>query len=313
MSTTTVAPAASVGGLSAKKRHRLLLALGYAISVGALSGIAYYGRDYYLLDAAQRPYSPLHDALKPSGTVGLRLGLVGLCMFLAIFLYPLRKRWTWLASIGNTRNWMDFHILLGVTAPFVIALHSSFKFRGFAGIAYWIMVAVALSGVVGRYLYGQIPRRVNATELSLKESQDILQRMIDDLGAQKYFAARDVERVLRLPDATTVSRMPVVLALLYMVLLDMSRPFRVAWLRSRALSAPQILLSVGGLLRSGNQELERVIDIARDQASLSKRLLFLSRAQRVFHLWHVVHKPFSYTFALLALIHIGVVWMLGYI
>jgi type IV secretory pathway VirB2 component (pilin) len=32
----------------------------------------------------------------------------------------------------------------------------------------------------------------------------------------------------------------------------------------------------------------------------------------VFHLWHVVHKPFSYTFAVLAMIHIGLVMMMGY-
>jgi hypothetical protein len=32
----------------------------------------------------------------------------------------------------------------------------------------------------------------------------------------------------------------------------------------------------------------------------------------VFHLWHVVHRPFSYTFALLAVIHIALVVMMGY-
>ena len=36
-----------------------------------------------------------------------------------------------------------------------------------------------------------------------------------------------------------------------------------------------------------------------------KRVLFLSRSQKVFHLWHVVHKPFSYAFAVLALLHIS--------
>ena len=43
--------------------------------------------------------------------------------------------------------------------------------RGLAGIAYWIMIAVMLSGLVGRYLYSQIPRRINAAELSLQEMQ----------------------------------------------------------------------------------------------------------------------------------------------
>jgi hypothetical protein len=52
--------------------------------------------------------------------------------------------------------------------------------------------------------------------------------------------------------------------------------------------------------------------VAREEAALSKRILFLSRTQQVFHLWHVVHRPFSYTFAVLVLIHIGVVLMMGF-
>ena len=61
-----------------------------------------------------------------------------------------------------------------------------------------------------------------------------------------------------------------------------------------------------------HRELERAIAIAREDAALAKRILFLSRSEKVFHLWHVVHKPFSYTFAVLAMIHIGLVMMMGY-
>jgi len=45
---------------------------------------------------------------------------------------------------------------------------------------------------------------------------------------------------------------------------------------------------------------------------LAKQVLFLSRTQQVFHLWHVVHRPFSYSFVVLALIHIVVVMWLGF-
>ena len=107
--------------------------------------------------------------------------------------------------------------------------------------------------------------------------------------------------------------MPVVAALGYMVLLDIIRPFRIARLRRRTLSGTEWLTTLGGLFASANVELEKAIASARAYSSLSKRLAFLSRAQRVFHLWHVVHKPFSYSFAVLAIFHIGVVWMLGYL
>ena len=94
-------------------------------------------------------------------------------MFLAIFLYPLRKRWAWLGAQGSSRHWLDIHVLMGLTAPFIIAFHSTLKFKGIAGMAFWIMFAVSVSGVVGRYLYAQIPRRVTTAELSMKELQEL--------------------------------------------------------------------------------------------------------------------------------------------
>jgi hypothetical protein len=253
-----------------------------------------------------------HALLKPSGRIGIKLGMLGVGMFLVIFLYPLRKRWTWLGRQGVSRHWLDFHVLLGLSAPFVIAMHSAFKFHGFAGIAFWIMLAVSISGVVGRYLYGQIPRRVNAAELSRKELQDLQDRMAEQLASQNMLKESDVRSALRLPSQETVDRLPIVAALIYMFLLDLVRPLRIARLRGGALRGSEHLTTLGGLLPTHHRELERAIVVAREEAALSKRILFLSRTQQVFHLWHVVHKPFSYTFAVLVLVHIGVVLMMGF-
>jgi hypothetical protein len=233
-------------------------------------------------------------------------------MFLVIFLYPLRKRWVWLGRQGISRHWLDFHVLLGLSAPFVIALHSSFKFHGFAGIAFWIMLGVSISGIVGRYLYSQIPRRVNAAEFSRKELQDLQEKMAEQLAGQKLLRESDVRSALRLPSQQRVDHLPIPAALIYMLVLDLLRPFRIARLRSAALRGSEHFTTVGGLFPTRHRELERSIAVAREEAALCKRILFLSRTQQVFHLWHVVHKPFSYTFAVLVLIHIGVVLMMGF-
>jgi hypothetical protein len=100
--------------------------------------------------------------------------------------------------------------------------------------------------------------------------------------------------------------------LLEMVWADFRRHFAISRLRRHELSFGGKLTSLGGLLSSGNTELERVITMAKMRAVLSQRMLFLSRSQQVFHLWHVVHKPFSYSFAFLAVIHIGVVLLFGF-
>jgi len=296
-----------------ERPHRWRMAAGYILAIALVAAVAVYGLDYYTLDAAHRPLSPKHAVLKPSGAIGLKLGIFGLLLFCAIFVYPLRKRWKWLSRQGSSQHWLDFHVLMGLTAPFVIAFHSSFKFHGFAGVAFWIMAAVALSGVIGRYVYGQIPRRVSSAEVSMAELEQQHSLLAQRLAAQRVLPTADLRSLLHLPSAAVVARMPLLIAVGYMMVLDMVRPFRVARLRRHALGFGEIVTTLGGLLRTRNLVLELALDGARDQAALSKRILFLSRAQRVFHLWHVIHRPFSYSFAVLAVIHIAVVTMMGYV
>lgn len=293
-------------------RHKLLLMGGYLLATALIAGLFLYGFRYYTADAMQRPFIEQHALLKPSGKIGVKLGMLGFAMFLVIFLYPLRKRWAWLGRIGSTKNWLDFHVLLGLSAPFVIALHSSFKFAGIAGMAFWIMLAVSVSGIVGRYLYNQIPRRLNTAELSRKELQDIREQLSQRLAEQKVLRQADLQRALRLPSQESADRYPVVFALVYMFVLDLARPFRIAALRRHAIDFNERLTTFGGFLATNHRHLEQAIVLAREEASLSKRILFLSRSQQVFHLWHVVHKPFSYSFALLALFHVGFVLLMGF-
>ncbi len=295
-----------------EKGHRVRLFMGYMIAIVLVVGIFAYGFNYYTLNSTERPFSPKHALLRPSGVIGVKLGMLGLAMFLCIFLYPLRKRWAWLGRQGISRHWMDNHVLLGLAAPFVIALHAAFKFRGFAGIAFWIMLAVSLSGVIGRYLYGQIPRSLNAAELSLKEVQDIQAKLGEQLSEQKILPQSDLGALLSLPSAERVQKLPTVVALGYMMVLDLSRIFKIASLRRGHLGFGEQLLTLGGLRETSHPDLERAVAVARDEAAIAKRVLFLSFSQKIFHLWHVVHRPFSYTFALLAIVHIVLVVMMGY-
>ncbi len=292
--------------------HRIRVFVCALLAMGVVVAVAAYGFDYYVLSAADRPFSPKHHLLRPSGRIGIDLGILGVALFLAIFVYPLRKRNRWLGKIGSSKHWLDFHIVFGLTAPVIIAFHSSFKFNGIAGMAFWIMSAVALSGIVGRYIYAQIPRSLNDAEMSLKELEAADSDLMRELADQTVLNLSDLDPLLRLPSNEEVCDMPAVRAMLLVLALDIARPFHVARLRARVLSLGGLMVSFGGLLRTSNRELERVVDAARAKSSLSKRIVFLSRTQQVFHLWHVVHRPFSYSFAVLAVIHIAVVTMLGF-
>jgi hypothetical protein len=292
--------------------HRVRLALTGVASILLLAAIGTYGASYYFLPLDQRPFSDKYEMLKPSGTIGLNLGILGTVLFFFIFLYALRKVIPWLGRFGTARHWMDFHVVMGITAPILIAFHASFKFRGIAGIAFWLMVAVALSGFIGRYLYAQIPRSLTAVELSLEELQKTERELADDLLSQSIYTTKQLNRVLRVPSAEQARRIGPLLAIGEMIALDVLRVFRIAALRRAGSGVAAKLLSAGGLFSSGNSEVERVVRLIRQKASLSKRVVFLDQTQRVFHLWHVIHRPFSYSFAVLALFHIAVVLGMGF-
>ena len=146
----------------------------------------------------------------------------------------------------------------------------------------------------------------------MKELQEIQARLAQQLTQQELLPQSDLRSLLQLPTRQRVERLPMLVALVYMIVLDIVRVFRIAGLRRHALPFSHKIITLAGFLPTRYLDLERAIHLAREEAAIAKRVLFLSRSQQVFHLWHVVHKPFSYSFAVLALIHIVVVIMMGY-
>lgn len=300
-------------GTPGKNRgHRIRVRIAAFTSTALVASLTAFGWNYYLLPIEQRPFSPKHELLRPSGTIGLKLGYLGTALFVFIFLYAMRKLVPWLGRIGTARQWMDFHAIAGVTAPLVIAFHASFKFSGIAGIAFWIMLAVAISGVVGRYLYAQIPRSLSAAELTFRELKKSEDELTQALMEQSIYSASQLEHVLHVPPPEHVRQISALVALGELLLLDLRQRFQIAALRRVANGAWGNLGSLGGFFHGSNEEVERVVRLVRQKAALSRRVVFLDRTQSVFHLWHVVHRPFSYAFAVLAVIHIAVVVGFGF-
>jgi hypothetical protein len=316
MSSLTTAPAAVAAiareANSIEVRHHLWIKLCAVAAILLTVVLAIYGFDYYTLDKAHRVLSPKHHLLRPSGAVGIRLGLFGVVLFLLLYLYSIRKSSKWLSRQGNSRHWLNFHVLLGVLAPVVITFHASFKFGGLAGVAYWIMVAVAVSGFVGRYVYSLIPRTLGAAEVSVKELRDESQKLAQKLNQQEVLSHEDFAPLLKFPPQSEVAAMSVMGALWLAICNDAERPFKIAELRRKALLSFGGLAAFRGLVRSHHPQIENALDLLRDEAALNKKMLMLSKSQELFQLWHVIHRPFSYSFAILALIHIGVALLMGY-
>jgi len=302
MSTTPrVRPVVSPAATAKSNRHQFWIVAGALAGFAMTIALSIHGFNYYILPAKARLTFPLHQQLKPSGTLGHPIAILGGVLLCLMFLYPLRKRWKWLSKKGKTKNWLDYHILMGLTAPVLITFHSAFKLQGIAGAAYWVMLSVVASGIIGRYLYRQIPRKLGAVEMSLGEIQQQCADLSRQLHSQNLLSERDLQPLLALPSIEEVRAMPLLKALAVIIGLDLRRAFLFPRLRRKARS-----------MAAGREDFHQVLVAVKRQASLSKDALFLSKMHRIFHMWHVIHRPFSYSLVVFGLLHISVVMYLGF-
>ena len=96
---------------------------------------------------------------------GHTLGILGfVLMILTETLYSLRKR-TRLASWGKMSEWLQLHIFTGLVGPYMVFLHTSWKFNGLAGAVTLMTLIVVISGFIGRYIYTRIPRTADGIEM----------------------------------------------------------------------------------------------------------------------------------------------------
>lgn len=96
---------------------------------------------------------------------GHTLGIFGfILMLMTEVLYSLRKR-SRSARWGRMSSWLQFHIFTGLVGPFMVLLHTSWKFNGLAGATTLLTVVIVVSGFVGRYIYTRIPRTLDGLEI----------------------------------------------------------------------------------------------------------------------------------------------------
>ncbi len=143
--------------------------------------LAFSGYSYYTTGIEERFFHADNEVLKPSGFVGHGLGIVGtLLILIGIFSYMGRKRLRIFSEVGLLKHWLELHIFLCSLGSLLILFHTSFKFGGLAAFGFWSLVAVVVSGIVGRFIYIQIPRSIEGRELSFNE----LKAMRNNLSKQ---------------------------------------------------------------------------------------------------------------------------------
>jgi len=153
--------------------HKLSITIYSLLIIISIIVLTYIGFSYYNKPIEERFFDPNYALLKPSGLIGHGLGIIGSIMIVVgLFSYMIRKRFKVFARFGVLKYWLEFHIFLSTLGSVFVVYHTTFKFGGIVSVGFWSMAIVWISGVVGRYIYIQIPRSIEGRELTLKEIQE---------------------------------------------------------------------------------------------------------------------------------------------
>jgi len=277
---------------------------GLAVVVTGLLGLTLFGLPYYLSPAAERVRHPLHPWLKPSGYIGQSAGLLALAIFLFLWLYPLRKRFRWLAFTGAIARWLDVHVVFALPLPLLVAIHAGWRFDGVIGLGFWAMMVVWLSGVVGRYIYARIPRGKAGIELSIEEIALQRKVMLLDIADRSGLDAKLIEDTLAADPGPTTG-LGFWGTLKQMVADDLARRRAARVLRRRIrMHHPQ-------RRRGDRAAVREVLRLAKREMALTQQARMLQATHDLFRFWHVAHRPVAVTALVAVTIHVAVVVSLG--
>jgi len=269
----------------------------YLLGFAAVLAVLAAGADFYRTPLLERARHDGYWQWKAGGSTGHTLGIAGSSMMVLMLLYSVRKRVGALRRLGPLGRWLDVHILLGVFGPLLVVLHSSFKVQGLVALSFWSMVIVASSGVLGRYLYLQIPRTRAGEERALVELEAEDRELAEQLRARFRL---DEAQLARLDALLLVPGREGLLMGLGRLLTDDWR------LRSGLREFARGCRSVP---RPVFREFERVV---RQKAHVHRRILLWDRLHELFHYWHVMHKPFALVMYLFMVVHVAVAFVTGY-
>lgn len=204
-----------------------------------------------------------------SGLFGHGLGILGfLLMLMTETLYSLRKR-SRSARWGRMSDWLEFHIFTGIVGPFMVLLHTSWKFNGLAGVVTLLTVVIVASGFVGRYIYTRLPRTVSGAEAEAEMLHTEVARL-------RTFISRHAQREV------------------LGAIGELRGPFRS--LRAR--------LAIASLPKESRDSAWALFQLSEQRRSLEKSLATLGNARRMLAVWHAVHIPIGMALFSAAFVHV---------
>jgi len=278
--------------------HYIYIGFMVSVVVYTTAYLTYKGYSYYSLGLEQRFFHPAHQTLKPSGVFGHGLGIMGsMMMLVGVSTYMIRKRVSRFSRFGVLKYWLEFHIFLCVLGPILVLYHTAFKFGGIVAVSFWSMVAVVLSGVIGRYIYLQIPRTIEGREMDLGEIDQIKEEHRERLG-RVYKMDEDVQDEIMQALKERPDRSGNIV----------KRTIAKFKFERNAISEIKKILKLHNVSGKGYRE---IVGLIKEEIKLNRKIDRLTSMHNLFRYWHVVHLPFALLMLIIMLVHVGVTITFG--
>ena len=279
-----------------KLQHKIYLFVLTSIPIFAFFFLLFWGFSYYVSPLDQRFYHDLHKVLKPNGLIGHGLGIIGsLLMLFGVGIYMLRKRVKAFYRLGVLKHWLELHIFMCTLGPILVLFHTSFKFGGIVSISFWSMVAVVLSGVIGRFIYVQIPRTIQGEELSLNQLRELTDKIHDNMISNFKLTSEVINKI--------EEKNKVEYKLNFTIFIK------------EFLKGFFIIYEVKNYLKKLNvssKTIEEISKSIKQQFIINRKIKYLKTMQKYFRFWHIVHLPFAIIMLIIMIIHVIVSIVFGY-
>ncbi|NJD22569.1 MAG: hypothetical protein FIA82_07865 [Melioribacter sp.] len=285
-----------------KTLHRIFIIILIVIGIATFFFFGSYGYNYYTTSNEERFFNGLHKLLKPSGLIGHGLGIIGsLMMIIGVSAYMIRKRVRKFVRIGFLKHWLEMHIFLCSVGPILVLYHTAFKFGGIVAVSFWSMIAVVISGVIGRFIYIQIPRTIQGQEYSLDElkslDKDYSHRLKDEFGLDDNLITK-----LEFFNKIQIHKRTNFISIGWLIFKDYFVNKKLLSVYKRELISKKI----------GTNKVKAIIKLCNAKLVLSRRISLLHSVHTIFKYWHIIHLPFAIIMLIIMLVHVTVAITFGY-
>ncbi len=236
---------------------------------------------------------------KPGEGLGYNLGLAGGLMMLILLLYSARKHLKFMQPLGKLKHWFRIHMMLGVIGPILVIFHTTFHLHSInASVAFYCMLLVAGSGLVGRFVYTQIHKGLYGSRSTLKEAYDDLAGSSGDIKSKLHFFPKVEKKLIKFEHEALEKKRGFLAGIWFFLSFDVRRMW-LAWQCRR-----YITLKLGASKHDLTDEASALIG---QYLTRIQTVAQFKKFEQIFSTWHVVHIPLMYMMVATAIFH--VIWV----